>query len=135
MWSSIINPIIIHIYYEKTVLPKGWQFFIILVTDIFFPFVFSLFSSAHGHELLKFHVVKYTRFQKIFISLHRVFIAARGIFSWGMQTLSCSKWGLVPGSGDPAWGVQSWPLDHQGGPKYIRLYSKDLRVSCPASTP
>ena len=46
--------------------------------------------------------------------LHWVLIAARGIFSCGLWTLSCGMWGLVPGPGielgRPALGA--WSLSH-----------------------
>ena len=49
-----------------------------------------------------------------FIWLHRVLVAAHGIFSCGLQTLSCSTWDLVPRSGvepsPPALGA--WCLSH-----------------------
>ena len=35
----------------------------------------------------------------LFIWLHQVLAAAWGIFSWGMQTLSCGLWDLVPWPG------------------------------------
>ena len=54
-------------------------------------------------------------FQKcLFIWLHQVFIAGRGIFSYNMQTRSCGLWHLVPRPGieprSPALGA--WSLTH-----------------------
>ena len=50
----------------------------------------------------------------LFICLYWVLVVAGGIFSWGMWTLSCSTWGLVPWLGIesqlPAWGA--WNLVH-----------------------
>ena len=50
----------------------------------------------------------------LFIWLCWVLLAACGIFSWGMRTLSGSRWDLVPWSGtkpgDPALGT--WRLSH-----------------------
>ena len=50
------------------------------------------------------------------IWLHLVLVAACRIFSWGMQTLRCGMWDLVPWPGiEPtplAWGAQSLILTH-----------------------
>ena len=35
-------------------------------------------------------------FLKMFIWLHQVLLAALGIFSYSMRTLSCGMWDLVP---------------------------------------
>ena len=48
----------------------------------------------------------------IFVAARRIFsVAVRRIFSWGMQTLSCGMWDLVPWPGiepgPPALGAQS----------------------------
>ena len=54
----------------------------------------------------------------LFTWLYQGFAAVCRIFSCGMQTLSCSMWGLVPWPGiEPrplALRVQSQPVDHQG---------------------
>ena len=42
-------------------------------------------------------------FHFLFIWLHQVLAAAWGIFSWGMQTLSCDLWDLVPWPGIEPW--------------------------------
>ena len=60
-----------------------------------------------------------------FIWLHRLFVAAYGIFDvhCSMPESSCNMWDLVPWPGiEPrpvALEAKSWPLDHQGSPPRI----------------
>ena len=67
-------------------------------------------SSSFTHWIL-FKIRFYFFKRNLFIWLCWVLVVARGIFSCGLQTLSCLRWDLVPWPGSeprpPALGAQS----------------------------
>ena len=78
--------------------------------------------NCFGDELVRDDVLKmvnhlpFILFKNIylFIWLHSVLVAAHGIFSCSMRTLSCGMWDVVPWQGiepRPA-ALEKWSLSH-----------------------